>query len=330
MHDSAAIPSPGGCCSTGLTAAAVAERMPRQSNARFEHPAEGDAVSLDLMVPGIRCAACMSTIETALGKMAGVISGRVNLSMRRVRVLYDPAVASKELVLQCLCEIGYDARPYDAAVMADIDRDSIGRDLLARLAVAGFAAMNVMLLSISVWSGAEAATRDLLHWISALIALPAIAFSGSPFFRSAFEALSARRLNMDVPISLAVVLAAGTSLYETSHGGAHAYFDAGISLIFFLLVGRYLDHRTRAVARSAAAELTAMSARAATVIEVDGARETVAIEDLASGALVPSETSWVSTLCPYQVSRSVHAHGGRRTFAGYVVLALSWSERHHK
>jgi len=167
-----------------------------------------------------------------------------------------------------------------------VDRDSAGRDLLVRLAVAGFAAMNVMLLSVSVWAGAEAATRDLLHWISALIALPAIAFSGMPFFRSALTALAARRLNMDVPISLAVCMAAGTSLYETIHGGEHAYFDAAISLIFFLLIGRYLDHRSRASARSAAAELTAMSARAAIVIGPDGTRGTVAIEDLAPGALV--------------------------------------------
>jgi len=137
--------------------------------------------------------------------------------------------------------------------------------------------MNVMLLSVSVWSGAEAATRDLMHWISALIALPAMAFSGMPFFLSALAALSARRLNMDVPISLAVCLAAGTSLYETAHGGEHAYFDAGITLIFFLLIGRYLDHRTRVLARSAAVEMTSLAARAATVIGDDGERWTVPI-----------------------------------------------------
>jgi Cu2+-exporting ATPase len=247
--------------------------------------AEG-AASVDLMVPGIRCAGCMRAIETGLGKLDGVASARVNLSMRRVRVLYDPAKGSVDAVLEGLSGLGYQARPYDAQAMTEIDRDSAGRDLLVRLAVAGFAAMNVMLLSVSVWSGAEAATRDMLHWISALIALPAIAFSGVPFFRSALEALAARRLNMDVPISLAVCLAAGTSLAETIHGGEHAYFDAGISLIFFLLIGRYLDHRTRAVARSAAAELTALSARAATVIGPDGARGTVAIGDLGPGALV--------------------------------------------
>jgi Cu2+-exporting ATPase len=238
------------------------------------------------MVPGIRCAGCMSAIETGLGKLDGVASARVNLSMRRVRVLYDPAVGSVAAVLTRMSDLGYEARPYDAQAMTEIDRDSAGRDLLVRLAVAGFAAMNVMLLSVSVWSGAEAATRDLLHWISALIALPAIAFSGVPFFRSALAALAVRRLNMDVPISLAVCMAAGTSLYETILGGEHAYFDAAIGLIFFLLIGRYLDHRTRAVARSAAAELTALSARAATVIGIDGARRTVSIEDLGPGALV--------------------------------------------
>jgi len=228
----------------------------------------------------------MRKIETGLDKLAGVSSARVNLSLRRASVLFDPQNTDAQTILGRLSDLGYDARPFDAEAMAEIDRDSIGRDLLARLSVAGFAAMNVMLLSISVWSGAEAATRDLLHWISAMIALPAIAFSGVPFFRSAWGALKAGRLNMDVPISLAVCLAAATSLAETIHGREHAYFDAGISLIFFLLIGRYLDHRTRALARSAAAELTALSARAATVIGEDGVRVTVAIEDLAPGALV--------------------------------------------
>ena len=143
--------------------------------------------------------------------------------------------------------------------------------LLSRLAVAGFAATNVMLLSVAVWSGAEAATRDLLHWVSALIALPAAAFAGVPFFRNALGALRAGRANMDVPISLAVLLAMGVSLSETIQSGAHAYFDAAVSLLFFLLIGRYLDHRTRRAARVAAAELCGLQAHSATVIE-NGAR----------------------------------------------------------
>ncbi len=153
----------------------------------------------------------MRAIETGLGKVEGVTSARVNLSMRRVRVLYDPATGSVEAVLGRLGELGYEARPYDASAMAEVDRDSAGHDLLVRLAVAGFAAMNVMLLSVSVWAGAEAATRDLLHWISALIALPAIAFSGMPFFRSALTALAARppagRAQRSVPPGAGIVAA---------------------------------------------------------------------------------------------------------------------------
>ncbi len=279
-----AAPIIGGCCADGLAAAAVEAR--HASAERWARPAEGGGSGVDLMVPGISCAGCLAKIERGLGTAEGIVSARVNLSLRRVRVIFDPAATSVAMVLDRLAALGYEARPYDAAAMTEIDRDSVGRDLLARLAVAGFAAMNVMLLSVSVWSGAEAATRDLLHWISALIALPAVAWSGVPFFRSAASALKVRRLNMDVPISLAILLASGSSLYETIHHGQHAYFDAAVGLIFFLLIGRYLDHRTRAIARSAAAELTALSARAATLIAADGARETVAIEDLAPGALV--------------------------------------------
>ena len=58
---------------------------------------------------------------------------------------------------------------------------------------AALIAMNVMLLSVAVWSGATDATRDLMHWISAAITLPAVAFSAAPFFRSALRALRARR-----------------------------------------------------------------------------------------------------------------------------------------
>ncbi len=145
--------------------------------------------------------------------------------------------------------------------------------------------MNIMLLSVAVWSGAEAATRDLFHWISAAIALPTIAFAGQPFFRSAWSALRVRRTNMDVPISLAMILASGTSLYETAMSGEHAYFDAAVSLTFFLLIGRYLDHRSRAAARSAARELAALEVPRALRVTDEG-EAVVPVADLRMGDLV--------------------------------------------
>ena len=127
--------------------------------------------------------------------------------------------------------------------------DDAGRALIVRLGVSGFAMMNVMLLSVAVWSGATDATRDMFHWISASIALPAAIFSAQPFFVNAWSALRVRRLNMDVPISLAILLACGMSLYEVMAGGDHAYFDAALSLTFFLLAGRVLDQRMRRAAQ---------------------------------------------------------------------------------
>ena len=88
-----------------------------------------------------------------------------------------------------------------------------GRDLLARIGVAGFASMNVMLLSVAVWSGASDTTRDLLHWISAAIALPAVAFAAQPFFRSAWASLRAGRLDMDVPIATAIISSSARRVY---------------------------------------------------------------------------------------------------------------------
>ena len=122
----------------------------------------------------------------------------------------------------------------------------------------------MMLLSVSVWSGAldmSQETRDLFHWLSALIALPAVAYAGQPFFQSAWRALKSRSLNMDVPISLGVILALSLSVYETAHHAQHAYFDSAVMLLFFLLCGRTLDHMMRRKTRAVASNLAAMKAR---------------------------------------------------------------------
>ncbi|MBE0452870.1 MAG: cadmium-translocating P-type ATPase [Roseovarius sp.] len=237
-----------------------------------------------LSLPTIHCAACISKIEAALNAHEQVRSARVNLTLKRASIDAAPDVTAEEM--RALVEgLGYEAHELDAGTLSATATDKAGRDLLMRLAVAGFASMNVMLLSVSVWSGAEAATRDLFHWISAAITLPAIAFSGVPFFRNAWAALRQGRLNMDVPITLAILLAVITSLWETSLSGEHAYFDAAIALTFFLLAGRYLDHRTRAIARSAAEELTALEVPRATRLR-ERAEEVVGIADLSIGDLI--------------------------------------------
>lgn len=234
-----------------------------------------------LALPDIHCMNCIRDAETALKARGDVSDARVNLTLRRAYVTAAPGVSADALV-DTLGAAGIVAHELDPGALSATETDKAGRDLLMRLAVAGFASMNVMLLSVAVWSGASDATRDLFHWISAAIALPAIAFCGQPFFTNAWRALSARRLNMDVPIALAILLALGTSVYETAHSGEHAYFDAALTLCFFLLAGRYLDFRTRAAARSAAQELTALEVPRATL--PDGSA--VPVSDLIVGDLV--------------------------------------------
>lgn len=250
-----------------------------------EHLAElPKEAALMLSLPGIHCAGCISGVERALLAVPGVMQARVNLTLRRAAVQASPDVTAETLA-DALARAGYEAHELDAGVLASTIADGQGRDLLMRLAVAFFAMMNIMLLSVAVWAGADGVTRDMMHWISAAIAIPAVIFSGRPFYVSAWGALRAWRLNMDVPITLAIVLAVGTSLYETIHSGHHAYFDAAIALCTFLLAGRYLDHRTRASARSAAQELAALEVPRALRI-MDGREETVAVADLRVGDVV--------------------------------------------
>jgi Cu2+-exporting ATPase len=240
---------------------------------------------LALSLPTIHCQACISKVERGLNAHPGIHSARVNLTLKRALIEADPEVRADDLI-PVLEGLGFEAHELDLATLAATQSDRAGRDLLMRLAVAGFASMNVMLLSISVWSGASDATRDMFHWISAAIAFPAVIFAGKPFFINAWSALRVGRLNMDVPIVLALALALITSLWETSLSGEHAYFDAALTLTFFLLAGRYLDYRTRAVARSAAEELAALEVPRAIRME-EGDREVeVAVSELAIGDLI--------------------------------------------
>jgi Cu2+-exporting ATPase len=263
-----------GCpaCSAAPAAQALAARVPLPD------------ARITLSLPTIHCAACMSRVERALTALPQVHAARVNLTRKRVEIDASPDLTAQEAA-DAVIKAGYEAHELDPTALAATGTDRAGRNLLMRLAVAGFAMMNVMLLSIAVWSGAEGATRDLFHWVSAFITLPAIAFSAQPFYVNAWRALRARSLNMDVPITLAILLAAGTSLWETSLSGEHAYFDAAIALTFFLLTGRYLDHRTRSVARSAAEELAALEVPRAWRVTPAG-EEQVNVAEIAVGDLI--------------------------------------------
>jgi len=246
-------------------------------------------LTLHALVEGVRCGGCVAKIERTLKAHPAVESARVNLSTRRLTLRWHGAAGAADALLAKVESLGFKTVPYDPARLAIADRTG-ETDLLRAVAVAGFAAANVMLLSLAIWAGRvegmEPATRDMLHWFSALIALPALVYAARPFVRSAWRALRRGGVNMDVPIAIGVSLTAGMSLFETIHGADHAYFDSAISLVFFLLLGRYLDLRARGQARSAAERLLALNARTVTVIEADGKTHAALAETVAPGATV--------------------------------------------
>lgn len=239
---------------------------------------------MDLLVQGAHCAVCIQRIETAMRDFPGVSNARLNLSTGRLALAWSgPANQSRRMV-EHLKEIGYPATPYvpeSGTQAANLEE----KQLLRALAVAGFATANVMLFSVSVWAGTDmsAENRAFFHWISAIIALPAVAYSGQPFFLSGWKSLKARSVNMDVPISLAVLLACVLSVYETVLGHGAAYFDAAVMLLFFLLIGRYLDVRLRARAGQAARDLAALQAVTAHHLLPDGTLKTVPAGDIVPG-----------------------------------------------
>ena len=223
-------------------------------------------LQLDLAVEGISCVGCMGKIERNLSSIPDVTSARVNLTDNRLALEWKAGALDPALFVKRLAELGYRAYPFqrDNAETLEAER---AQELLRRLGVAAFAAMNVMMLSIPVWSGNVSdmlpEQRDFFHWLSALIVLPAAAYCAQPFFSSAFAVLRARGTNMDVPISIGILLALATSLIETIAHAEHAYFDAAIMLIAFLLAGRYLDQNMRRRTRAFASNLAALKAETA-------------------------------------------------------------------
>ncbi|WP_339827575.1 heavy metal translocating P-type ATPase [uncultured Parasphingorhabdus sp.] len=228
-------------------------------------------------VPAIRCAGCISKIENGLSDVPGILSSRVNFSTKQVSISHLPELDEIQLKRKI------EALGFDVQILADnpLSEEKGSTDKLIRaLAVAGFGMMNIMLLSVSVWAGAGGVTRDLFHWLSALIAIPVIAYSGRPFFASAAMALRYGRTNMDVPISIGILLATGLSIYETATGGEHAYFDGAVMLLFFLLAGRVLDGMMRDRAREGIGALLKQAAPGAMVLDDDGKTRWVAAKDL--------------------------------------------------
>jgi Cu2+-exporting ATPase len=278
------------CCGGAVLAANPAdapasERTLRRSELQHAGQRGDGTTAYCLSLPELADGKAMRHAETTAQTVTGVTRARANLTLRRLAIELSDEGDILAVVEQ-LEAAGFRPTPIDLGDFGDMTRDRSTNGLLVAMAVAGFAAANIMLLSVSIWSGAESDTRNLFHLISALIAIPTVFFSGRVFFRSALTALGRRRLNMDVPISLAILLALAMSLHETLTGGSEAYFDAAVTLLFFLLVGRTLDQHMREKASGAIESMARLSAKCAMVVTADGTVTPCPVDEVQPGQLL--------------------------------------------
>lgn len=229
---------------------------------------------INLLVEGIHCPACVWLIERSLERVPGVRSVRVNLSGKRLLLDWDNSQVRLSQLLARLGQIGYAAVPFNPEV-AEGRLQRHNRALLLRMAFAAFAMMNLMWISIALYSGAsESEFRTLFHWVGFSLATPTLFYSGFPFLRSAWTGLWRLHLTMDLPIAIGALSTWGYSVYVTVSAttSGEVYYDTVVNFLFVILTGRYLEAMSRRQAVSSTQRLLDLQPRAATVLK-DGQTE---------------------------------------------------------
>lgn len=224
---------------------------------QFVYHEKGLSVA-ELSVNNLRCAACTWLIETQVNKLQGVASSQVNLTQQRMRVTWDERQLPVSQILATVQQIGYDAKPYRQDTHeAMLTRHN--RKLMLQLGIASLGAMQAMMFATAMYfgeyKGMEVMDRQFLRWVSLFVSVPVFFISGMPFFTSAWSAVKARQVNMDVPISIALVVTFVASLYATLAHTGETYYDSVSMLIFFLLAGRFVEHNARLKASNLANDL---------------------------------------------------------------------------
>lgn len=238
--------------------------------------------SQTLALDGVRCAGCVLKLERNLAALPGVEMARGNATQKRLRIVWNDDCQTVDSLVRSIRDLGYDARE-----IAEASSLNTEPSLLPRLAVAALGMMNVMAFSVTVWFGQVTdmghGTMQFMHWLSAGIAFPVMLYAGAVFHRPAVRALRAGHMTMDTPITLAIWLTFAGSLLETLRGSEDVYFDAVVSLIFFLLIGRVLEQAMRRRSDNAADNLRDLIRVTATRLSPDGSTESIDATDLVTG-----------------------------------------------
>ena len=232
----------------------------------------GDLRDMHLMVEGIHCSACVWLIERSLEKLPGLVDVKVNLANKRLVVRWNNTQIKISDIIKHLASIGYTATPFDPESAEGIIKKQ-NRALLLRMAFAAFSMMNLLWISIALYSGAdEGEFKSLFHWVGFMLATPTLLYSGWPFLKGAWTSLKNLNLTMDVPIAIGASATYSYSVFVTiTHSMGQSsvgevYYDTVVNFIFVILVGRFLEAKSKRHAVAATQRLMDLQPLVANVI----------------------------------------------------------------
>lgn len=251
----------------------------------------GKVRQASLILEGITCAACIWLNERHLRQLEGVLEVQVNYATHRARITWDDEVVKLSRILKEIQLLGYNAHPYSAERQAELRKTQRARDL-RRIAVAGLCAAQVMMIAVALYAGAafgmEQNTAEMMRYFSLFLSLPVMFYAAVPFYQSAWYALMGRRVNMDVPVTLALIVAFTGSVWTTLHGGGVVYYDAITMFSLFLLSSRFLERNAQEKSVEAAENLLKLAPAMATKVS-GGQHEIVAVLELNAGDVILSK-----------------------------------------
>lgn len=285
-------------------AAAKADTVPSQllqDNKIYDLPelsdeyisSTNDVAEAQLTVEGLNCPACAWLIEKRLNSHTGIRQVGVDVSARRATVRWFKDQISLSQVLNLFAEIGYRARPFQPDQHEAIFQAE-NKTFLKKLGLAGLLTMQVMMLAFALYFGVfgnlDAETRTFLHWISLVLSTPVVFYSGSVFFISALNGLSARTLNMDLPVSIAIFVTWCSSAWATWQEYGEVYFESICMFIFLLLIGRYFEHRGRQKAVITGNNITKQLPQFARLMQQNNTSVEVPAKSLKTGQTIQIKT----------------------------------------
>lgn len=312
----------------------------------FDHPAfhavhvrtrPDGLLETEFYLEGVHCSACVWLVERVPLTIAGVARAELEVGRSLAHLAWDPSQTSLSTIARFLDTLGYRPHPF-RGVKADTIRRAEDRATIQRIGVAGALAGNVMLLALAMYSGLfsgmEASFDRYFRWLSLILTTPALFWPGAVFFRGALAALRTRALHMDLPIAIALAAGYTRGLWNTVADAGPVYFDGVATLVFLLLVGRFLQQRAQRAAADSTELLHSLAPASARVVELDRVREipTEALlpgmilevrpgETVAADGIVTAGSSEMNAALLTGESRPVAVHAGQPAWAGTINLS---------